>query len=203
MSIAMESIMAVEPEELSLAAASLGPEDVAQLVAWLSLKEDDVRYRAFLLLQEKSRMDRDVYPYFDVFCEKLGSDNSYQRSLGVMLIAENVRWDEAGKMREILPTYLEILNDEKPITVRQCIGSLGIIAKAAPVYSGDIAKALCAVDIMSVRETMRKSVQLDIVTVLAVIKKIYADPKIDEYLLSALSGELLDKKAKKAIEKLL
>lgn len=203
MSLTVESIMEVPKENLSSFAAALTPEDVGQLVLWLALKEDDVRYRAFLLLQEKSRMDDCVYPYFDTFCEKLGSENSYQRSLGVMLIAENVRWDTAGKMREVLPEYLKILHDEKPITVRQCVGSLGIIVKAAPVYAKDISEALLSYDVMSVRETMRKLIMSDIVTVLAVIKKVYTDPKIDAYLLSALSGEILDSKAKKALQKLL
>ena len=203
MSLTVESIMEVPKENLSSFAETLGPEDVGQLVLWLVLKEDDIRYRAFLLLQEKSRMGSSVYPYFEAFCEKLGSENSYQRSLGVMLIAENVRWDTLGKMREVLPAYLKILYDEKPITVRQCVGSLGAIVRAAPVYGKDIAAALLEYDIMSVRETMRKLILLDIVTVLAEIRKVYTDPKIDAYLLSALSGEILDSKAKKALQKLL
>jgi len=195
--------MEAPQENLPAFAAALNPEDVGQLVLWLALKENDIRYRAFLLLQEKSRMGSSVYPYFDVFYEKLGSENSYQRSLGVMLIAENVRWDTAGKMREVLPFYLRILYDEKPITVRQCIQSLGVIVKAAPVYGEEVAKALLVYDVMSVRETMRKLILLDIVTVLAEIKKTRDDPKIDAYLLSALSGEILDGKSKKALQKLL
>ena len=203
MPLTVESIMEVPQENLAAFAAALGPEDVAQLVLWLSLKEDNIRYRAFLLLQEKSREGSSVYYYFDTFCEKLGSENSYQRSLGVMLIAENVRWDTAGKMRKVLPAYLKILYDENPITVRQCIGSLGIIVKAAPAYAEEISRALLMYDVMSVRETMRKLILLDIVTVLAAIKKTHPDPEIDAYLLSALSGEILDAKSKKALQKLL
>jgi hypothetical protein len=203
MSLTVESILEVPKENLPAYAAALGPEDIAQLVIWLALKEDDIRYRAFLLLQEKSRLDSSVYPYFDTFREKLGSENSYQRSIGVMLIAENVRWDTAGKMRGALPAYLKILYDEKPITVRQCIGSLSIIVNTAPVYAEEISKALLMYDVMSVRETMRKLILLDILTVLAEIRKVYGDPKIDAYLLSALSGEILDNKAKKALQKLL
>ncbi|MPM56967.1 hypothetical protein SDC9_103784 [bioreactor metagenome] len=203
MSLTVESIMEIPKENLSPFSAALGPEDVAQLVSWLSRKEDDIRYRTFLLLQEKSRLDNSVYPYFQAFCEKLGSENSYQRSLGVMLIAENVQWDTESKMREVLPAYLKILYDEKPITVRQCVGSLGIIVKAAPAYGEKISRALLMYDVMSVRETMRKLILLDIVTVLAEIRKVYSDPKIDAYLLSALSGEILDSKAKKALQKLL
>ena len=58
---------------------------IPQLVEWLSLKDDDIRYQAFLLLQNRSIFFNDVYPFFDTFCEKLKSDNSYQRSIGLML----------------------------------------------------------------------------------------------------------------------
>ncbi|HWQ50162.1 MAG TPA: hypothetical protein VN369_00035 [Terriglobales bacterium] len=203
MPLTMDSMMALPQEELAAFAAALHPEDVAQLVGRLALKADEVRYRAFLLLREKSRLDDSVYPYFEVFCEKLSSENSYQRSLGVMLIAENVKWDAEGKMRKVLPEYLKILYDEKPITVRQCIASLGVIATEAPEYGPDIAKALLGYDVMQVRETMRKLILTDIVTVLAAIKKARPDPEIDAYLLWALSGEILDGKAKKALQKLL
>ncbi|HWP79020.1 MAG TPA: hypothetical protein VN446_00105 [Candidatus Acidoferrum sp.] len=203
MPLTMDSMMALPQEELPAFAAALHAEEVAQLVSWLALKEDDVRYRAFLLLREKSRADDGVYPYFALLSEKLRSDNSYQRSLGVMLIAENVKWDAAGKMRGILPLYLKILCDEKPVTVRQCIASLGVIAAEAPEYAPDIAKALLGYDVMQVRETMRKLILTDIVTVLAAIKKARPDPEIDAYLLSTLSGEILDGKAKKSLQRLL
>ena len=49
-----------------------------------------------LLLQGRSLEFEDVYPYWDVLVEKLGSANSYQRSLRLMLIAENVRWDHCN-----------------------------------------------------------------------------------------------------------
>jgi len=45
-----------------------------------------------------------------------------------MLIAENVRWDEQNRMEDTMDEYLELFNDEKPITIRQCIQSLGKVA---------------------------------------------------------------------------
>jgi hypothetical protein len=57
-------------------------------------KDDTFRYKCFLLLQGRSEKYPDVYPYWELFVQKLDSTNSYQRSLGLMLIAENVRWDQ-------------------------------------------------------------------------------------------------------------
>ncbi len=88
-----------------------------------------------------------------------------------MLLAENARWDSENRMDETLDDYLALLLDEKPITVRQCIQSLGEIARVKPDLHGKIAARLISLDLTEVRETMRKSVLLDILHVLADIRK--------------------------------
>jgi hypothetical protein len=99
----------------------------------VSLKDDNIRYQAFLILQSRSIFFNDVYSFWDTFRDKLKSDNSYKRSIGLMLIAENVRWDEQNRMEDTIDEYLKLLNDEKPITIRQCIQSLGKVAQFKPV----------------------------------------------------------------------
>ncbi|MGE5626639.1 MAG: hypothetical protein ACM3X7_00815 [Solirubrobacterales bacterium] len=203
MSVTMEAIMNIEQNDISKRAALLEKEDIEQLVDWLSLKEDSIRYRAFLLLQAKSVLDSSVYPFWDVFRMKLTSDNSYQRSIGVMLIAENVKWDVDCKMKGTMADYLSILKDEKVITIRQCIQSLKTIVQNSQEYTKDIGEALLSNNIMSVRETMRKLILLDIINTLVEIKKYCLSSEISQYIFTALSGEVLDKKSKKVIEKLL
>lgn len=198
--ITTEDMMSMEKSELTEKAGLLDSEDISKLVEWLSLKEDDIRYQAFLLLQAKSRQDAGVYPYWEEFRGKLRSDNSYQRSLGVMLIAENVVWDREHKLQDTLPEYLKLLQDEKPVTVRQCIQGLRLIAEKEPRYNREIAEALLAYDIISVRETMRKSILLDILNTLLEIRKNLNNAEINTYIMNALSGDILDKKSKKAIE---
>ena len=96
--IDLKSIMSIPNSDLQGAAQALDKSDIPQLVEWLALKDDDIRYKAFLLLQSRSTLYNDVYPFWDTFREKLSSDNSYQRSIGLMLIAENVRWDAENRM---------------------------------------------------------------------------------------------------------
>lgn len=203
MSITIEEMMESDRNKLPERAALLQQEDIEKLVEWLALKEDDIRFQAFLLLQAKSRLDSSVYPFWDVFRMKLRSNNSYQRSLGVMLIAENVQWDDERKMQDTLTEYLGILQDEKLVTVRQCIQALRIIVQKEPGYNKDIAEALLAYDIMSVRESMRKLILQDILYVLLEIRKSLDKEEISSYIFMALSGDILDSKTKKAIEKLL
>lgn len=201
--VTMEGILSIDKENLREAAGAISLEDIAQLVEWLALKDDAVRYRAFLLLENRSGCSADVYSYWEVFRAKLKSENSYQRSIGLMLLAANAGWDTEGKMDDSLGEYLTLLNDEKSITVRQCIQSLGRIAVCKPGLGGEIAARLISLDLAAAKETMRKLLLQDILNVLLVIRKGRTSDEIESFILKALSGELLDRKAKKQIEALL
>lgn len=170
---------------------------------WLSEKQDDIRYQSLLLLQYRAQSTEDVYPYWDIFCAKLLDDNSYQRNIGLVLISENARWDRDNKLSSIIDSYLSLLNDEKPITVRICIQSLANIVPYASWINQKITGKLMALDLTTIRETMRKLVLTDILTILIQIRKEDPREEIDSFIMNALTGEILDKKAKKQIEAML
>jgi len=200
--VTIESIMSIDKEDLLEASKKISENDISQLIEWLSLKDDNIRYRAFLLLQNRSLLFDDVYPHWAALRNKLKSDNSYQRSIGLMLVAENVKWDTENKIEDTIDECLQLLNDEKPITIRQCIQSLGKVASSKPELNDKIASRLISVNLMAVKETMRKSILLDILNVLFVIRKELKSDKIESFILNALSGEILDKKSKKQMESL-
>lgn len=196
-------IMSFSKDELQEASKALNNKDILQLVEWLNLKDDDIRYRAFLLLQSRSSLSDDVYVFWDTFLSKLKSDNSYQRSIGLMLLSENAKWDTENKTENIIDEYLMLLEDEKPVTIRQCIQSLEKIVTAKPDLNDKIASRLISFDLFGVKETMRKSILLDILNVLLMIRKTLKKDEIEGYIFNALSGEILDKRTKKKIESLL
>lgn len=198
----LDQLLNLPKEALPDAAKALSPEEIFELVPLLALKEDDIRYQAFLLLKERSAIAGDVFPYWQTFLEKLQSDNSYQRSIGLMLISENARWDTEGKTAAALDAYCKCLADEKPITIRQCVQGLKPIVSSHPELGGIIGERLTALDLTAIKETMRKLVLQDIVDVLLLIRA-QSDTKLDAiemYLLNALSGGLLDAKAKKLLQ---
>lgn len=195
--------MSISKSDLPEASKALNKEDISQLIEWLALKDDNIRYQAFLLLQNRSLFFDDVYPYWDTLRNKLKSDNSYQRSIGLMMIAENAKWDNENRTEDTIDECLMLLKDEKPITIRQCIQTLGKIASAKPGLNYKIASGLINLDLMAVKETMRKSILLDILNVLIIIRKSHKTDEIESFILNSLSGEILDKKSKKQIEVLL
>jgi hypothetical protein len=116
-------------------------------------------------------MEPSVYQFWGVLVKKLSSDNSYQRSLGVMLIAENVRWDKEGKFKDVIGRYFGCCVDEKFITSRQAIQGLGAIVEATSKYNGEIAERLANLQLGQYKENQQKLLKKDIANVLKIIKK--------------------------------
>ena len=189
----------VTPENAADYAAALNAADVPALVEQLTSAEDKIRYPAFLLLKERSAIRADVYPFWDVFDAKLTDANSYQRSIGSMLISANARHDAAGKLRQSLPRYLALLSDPKPITVRQCAQALPEILRAKPEYAEPICDAILRVSLMDYKDTMRKLILLDFLETLLLCRTIAPTPALEEYFFSVLSGSILDDKSKKQL----
>jgi hypothetical protein len=201
--ITAEMLLSSGKEALGGMSGDLDRDDIKQLVLWLAEKDDTLRYNSYLLLKYHSEISDEVYQYMDVFRRKLKSENSYQRSLGVMLIAANARWDSAGKVDSIIGDYLSILQDEKPITVRQCIQSLNEIIPYKKQLLGRIASGLMSIRLETVKETMRKLILVDILNALVSIRKQEYIEDLESYIINALSGGILDRKSVKQFESML
>ncbi len=197
--ITSDMIKSCEKEKLSDLIPSVDGNDIRQVVAWLEEIDDNFRYKCFLLLQTISQRSVDVYPYWDVFVGKLDSTNSYQRSLGLMLIAENVRWDTTNRFDAIADRYLSFCDDEKPVTVRQCIQSLLKIIPFNNNCFKIIVDKLLSIDLMQRKDTQRKILLVDIISVLSAIQLLQPDPRINLYLQQAMTGGILDNQSKKLI----
>jgi hypothetical protein len=201
--IPVEDLISLNKNDIPQTAQTLNPDDLRQLVDWLEEKDDNIRYHSLLLLLNRSQHHSDVYPYWDVFAEKLSNPNSYQRSIGLMLLAENARWDTSNKLDSVIDTFLSHCDDEKPVTVRQCIQSLVKVVPYKTHLAEKITTKLLSIDLKQRKETQQKILLLDILSVLAVIRKIAANEKLERFIVDAMTGETLDKKAKAEIEKLL
>jgi len=195
-----EKIEAYPKEELPEIALTLEKDDIPQLIDWLSEKDDKIRYPSFLLLQARSENFNDVYPYWDAFVEKLEDPNSFKRNIGLRLIAANVRWDKQGKFDAVCDRFLARCDDEKPVTVRQCIQSLCGVVPFNTSCRAKIVDHLMSLDIPHYRESQQKLILLDILSVLLIINKESPDKAIMAYIQQALTGGLLDKKSKTMIE---
>ncbi len=197
----LDDLLSLDKENIPQTAQKLTAQDLEELVGLLSEKDDKLRYPALLLLQSRSESFDDVYPYFDVFTGKLKSDNSFQRNIGLIMMAANARWDTHNKLDSSLDDYLGCVDDEKPITVRMGIQALENVVPYKPGLLERIARRLMQVDIGAQRSTMQKLILLDILHVLIKIRRIKPSDDIDAYISGALWGGVLDDKLKKQISK--
>lgn len=187
-------------ENLDDLAKDLTKEDIKFLIELLGEKNDEIRYAAFLTLKSRSKIKNDVYDYFDVFEKKLISENSYQRSLGIMLLAENVRWDNENRFNYVIDAYLAHTDDEKFITARQTIQSINEWIAGKPDLFDIVINKLLSIDIQKRKDSQRKLLLMDILTVLSAIDKIEHFDTITEYVSTALTGGMLDTKSIKQVK---
>jgi len=135
-------------------------------------KNNNVAYKALQELHKESEETDCVYPFIDRLSDMLDSDNSYIRTRGLTLLAYNAKWDKEYKVDEIIDEYLKHITDVKPITARQCIKLLPIIAKHKPELKNDILSALNKANISIYDYSMQSLVYKDIQKALKEIKKL-------------------------------
>lgn len=148
------------------------PVNIAETFELLFDKNNNVAYKALQELQKESEKTNSVYVYMDKLGDMLDSDNSYIRTRGLVLLAYNARWDIDNKIDEIIDEYLKHITDVKPITARQCIKLLPMIAREKPELRNDICSALQKADISFYDDSMQPLVYKDIQKALKEIQKL-------------------------------
>ncbi len=136
--------------------------NIAETFELLFDKNNNVAYKALQDLQKESEETDCVYPYMDRLSDMLESDNSYIRTRAITLLAYNTKWDKHYKIDEVIDKYLKHITDVKPITARQCIKLLPIIAKYKPELKNDILSALHKADMSVYDDSMQPLVYKDI-----------------------------------------
>ncbi len=166
-----EELRAIPKTAIPEAAKKLTLRDVNFLVETLSEKEDASRYNAFLLLQANSRLTPTVYAHWTKLEGKLGNSNSYQRSLGLMLLAENVRWDKDGRFDKVIDSYLDCCLDEKFVTARQAIQGFASVIEATDRHNDRIKQGLNSLDFAKYKEHQQRLLKKDVATILGLLDK--------------------------------
>ena len=136
--------------------------NIAETFELLLDKNNNVAYKALQELQKESEERNCVYPYMHRLSDMLDSENSYIRTRGLTLLAYNAKWDKDNKIDEIIDKYLKHITDIKPITARQCIKLLPIIAEYKPELKNDILSALHKANISIYGDSMQSLVHKDI-----------------------------------------
>lgn len=178
-------------------------EKLDSLFDTLAVKDDKQRYAAFKeLLEITNEKVKWIYDKFYLLSDKIISDNSYQRSIGFMLLANLCKSDDENRMEALLPELLKQLNDEKFITSRQSIQNSWKFA----LNNDPMKKTVVAALKSEYYENMHLSthgnlIKQDIIGSLKLIADHYKDDKIFK-LITELIEEENDVKLQKALKKI-
>ena len=85
-----------------------------------------------------------------------------RRCRGIHMVASNAQWDKDCKIDRVIDKLLKHIMDEKPITARQCIQLLPIIAEHKPNLKDKIVSALLKAEPQKYKESMQKLIFKDI-----------------------------------------
>lgn len=152
---------------------------MAEIKTWVEgLVDPDhsYAYQCLKQLEQESLGSSAVYAYFDGFAALLNNKNSYVRTRAIRLIAANVQWDTENKTETIIDSYMSLLADPKPITIRQCIQAFPQIAVYKPALIPKLCSALRSLQ-PDEKGAMGPLIQKDIQTALQAIQKAASQSK--------------------------
>jgi len=180
------------------------PQELDSLFVCLESKNNTTRYKAFqTLLNETEKKISWIYDKWDILVKKLTDENSFQRSIGVMLLANLAKSDTEKKFNLLIEDYLLRIHDEKFITARQCIQNTWKIAVENKAWCRKVITALEHSYYENVHnKTHANLIKLDVLASLNEIFRQTGDKKINVQILSFIEEEN-DTKIKKQLQKAL
>jgi len=180
------------------------PLKLDSLFVCLESKDNTARYNAFqTLLNETEKKVSWIYNKWDILVKKLTDENSFQRSIGVMLLASLAKSDTEKRFSMLIEDYLLRMYDEKFITARQCIQTAWKVAVEDKAWCGKVIAALEQTYYENVHnKTHANLIKLDVLASLNEIFRQTGDKKIHVQILSFIEEEN-DVKIKKQLQKAL
>jgi len=107
--------------------------DISEWVNDLESSDDKTRMSAFQnILRATEEPVTWVYDIWDRLLKKLEDENSYQRSIAVMMLCNLAKSDTEHRLEKALDRLLAHTKDEKFITSRQCIQNIWKAASTSP-----------------------------------------------------------------------
>lgn len=125
-------------------------------------KEKKEVWNRFLKIENSIEESSMIYEFFDDIKVMLQNDKSYIKMRGFRIICKLSKWDKDNKINIIIDSLLQVLDDEKPTIVRQCLASLNYLLLYKTELSSIIEIKLRNMDLSKYKDTMRSLIKKDI-----------------------------------------
>lgn len=169
-------------------------QDVNLLFEELSSKNDEIRLTALTALISMTDHEVDWFENrYSELLSKLSDENSYQRSIGIMLLCNLAKSDKKNELQKVLNTILKHTQDEKFITSRQCIQNIWKIAVAHKDNQNTIVDHLKNRYLTCMEEKHYNLIRQDIIQSLTEIVKITRAEELKNDIINLIQEEKEEK----------
>ena len=119
-------------------------------------------WRKFQEIESSIDESEMLYEYFDDIKKMLLDEKSYIKMRGFRIICKLSKWDNDNKINNIIDILLQVLDDEKPTIVRQCLSSLNNLLLYKIDLSEKVENKLKKLDLSKYKDTMKPLIKKDI-----------------------------------------
>ena len=119
-------------------------------------------WRKFQEIESSIDESKMLYEYFDDIKKMLLDEKSHIKMRGFRIICKLSKWDRDNKINNAIESLLNVLDDEKPTIVRQCLASLNSLLLYKPDLSNKIEGKLKNMDLSKYKDSMKPLIQKDI-----------------------------------------
>lgn len=119
-------------------------------------------WRKFQEIENSIEESEMLYKYFDDIKNMLYDEKSYIKMRGFRIICRLSKWDKYNKINDIIDILLQVLDDEKPTIVRQCLSALNNLLLYKIDLSDKVENKLRNIDLSKYKDSMSPLIKKDI-----------------------------------------
>lgn len=135
-------------------------------------KDDIKAYARTKAIAAASEFSPEYYSCLESFASLLNDKKSYIRTRAFILCCSQARWDDGGKLKQLLPELMVLFHDTKPTVARQCLNAVKEIVVFRPELSKTIDAELEQIDLSGYKDSMANLIRADIAELRELIEEV-------------------------------
>ena len=134
------------------------------IITRLRDKDDKTAYEFAKQIGIESAQSDKYLVMIPEFVKMLNDKSSYVRTRGFCLICNQARWADDGQIEAVFSEMSNLLYDDKPTVVRQCLAALHEVVLYRPEMTDKIRFAVSKIDFDKYKDSMAHLIEKDIVS---------------------------------------
>lgn len=131
------------------------------IITRLRDKDDKTAYEFAKQIGIESAQSDKYLVMIPEFVKMLNDKSSYVRTRGFCLICNQARWADDGQIKAVFSEMSNLLYDDKPTVVRQCLAALHEVVLYRPEMTDKIKFTVSKMDLSRYKDSMAPLIEKD------------------------------------------